>query len=95
MYKINRDFGKDKLIELSDTLLDTHGNAKSIVEKIRNELLKTDNILPNLKQPTENQFSKWCDTGGSYTKAEKVAHKISKLLFGKVIKRFDMPENHG
>lgn len=93
MYEIKQDLNKDNLRELLKEFEDTHLTAKkSIVKKLRKELLNSNKYPITLKEETLKQFSKWCNTSGPYSGilkrgGQEVARDISKLLFGKVIAR--------
>lgn len=92
MCEIKQDFDRDKLRRLLSEFIETNKKAKSIANKIENELLKLNK--DSLNRSTLIQFSKWCNTnppysGESKTGGQQVAQKISILLFGKVIDRMD------
>jgi len=92
MYKIKQGFDKDKLRRLLSELVETNKKAKSIVNKIENELLKLNK--DSLNRSTLIQFSKWCNTntpysGDSKIGGQQIAQKISILLFDKIIERMD------
>jgi len=86
-YKVKPDFDRDELKRLLTEFIKTNKKAKSIARKIEMEILIRKNN--QLKPDTLIQFSKWCSTNPPYTGGQKVARKISKLLFGKIIDRID------
>ena len=84
---IKSDFNSDELKQLLTEFVEAHGKAKAIAGKIEREILIGNNN--QLQHDTLVQFSKWCNTGYSYIGGQKIAEKISMLLFGKIIPRMD------
>jgi oligoribonuclease (3'-5' exoribonuclease) len=77
--------GPNKLKELINDLRSQDNRAKSLCDKLDEELIKQKGI----SLPTVIQLSKWCNTGVSYVKGESIANKISELLFNKILPRLD------
>ncbi len=62
---------------------------RSLSQKLRQELLGSE--PPSLKYPTLLQLARWCNTKNPvYWDGMEVARKISQLLFGCVVDRYNL-----
>ena len=83
-----QEYNVNELKELINDLRSQDNRAKSLCDKLDEELIKQKGI----SLPTVIQLSKWCNTGVSYVKGESIANEISKLLFNEILPRLDYPK---
>ena len=84
LQKYNVDVLESLIKELRSQPIGGQG-TDSFCDILRKEVLEQQGI----SLPTIIRLSKRCHTGGTWTKGEPTANKISKLLFNEILPRLD------